>query len=99
MTRYFVTRHTGALDWAERHGVHIDRRVDHLDPSWLGAGDEVLGTLPVPMAERICARGARYFHLVLDMPRDLRGQDLDAETLDALGAHLDEYFVRRREDG
>jgi CRISPR-associated protein Csx16 len=51
------------------------------------------------MAARICARGARYFHLVVDMPRDLRGREMDAETLDALGAHLDEYIVQRREDG
>lgn len=90
---YLVTRHPGAVEWAERKGLHIDRRIPHLDPAILQPGDCVLGTLPVHLAARVCARGARYLHLSLDIPPEVRGQELDANTLDACNARLEEYRV------
>ena len=94
MTTYFVTRHPGARDWAEEEGFAIDRQVDHLDPANLRAGDVVLGTLPVHLAGAVCARGGRYLHLTLDLPRDWRGRELTAADLRACGARLEEYQVR-----
>ncbi|WP_126443803.1 CRISPR-associated protein Csx16 [Sulfuricystis multivorans] len=93
MTTYFVSRHPGALDWARAAQVAFDVHVPHLDPGMLQAGDVVIGSLPVHLAAQVCARGARYFNLSLDLPAHLRGQELDAQTLKALDARLEEYVV------
>lgn len=95
MTTYFVSRHQGALGWARKTGIAFDVHVDHLEPSEVQQGDTVIGTLPVPLAAQICERGARYLHLVLPLPRDLRGAELDADTLTGLGARVEEYRICR----
>lgn len=94
MTTFFISRHPGAVVWAMRQGLHIDRVVPHLDPADVAAGDTVMGTLPVPLAANVCARGARYIHLSVNLPAELRGQELSADQLDALGAALCEYRVQ-----
>ncbi len=96
MTTYFVTRHSGALDWARGEGVEA-HSVAHLDPSGLTRGDIVMGTLPVNLAAEVCARGARYLHLSLDLPEHLRGKDLSADDMRSAGARLEEYVIRRAE--
>ncbi len=95
MTTYFVSRHPGAADWARRQGLAVDRAVMHLDPAEVRAGDLVIGTLPVNLAAEVCARGARYLHLALDLPADWRGRELDAADMTACGARIEEYDVRR----
>jgi CRISPR-associated protein Csx16 len=96
MTRYFVSRHPGALDWAQEEGVEVDAVLPHLDASSVKPGDLVIGSLPVNLAAEICARGARYLHLSLDLPANLRGQELDAAQMRACGARIDEYRIERR---
>lgn len=91
MTTYFISRHPGALAWAKRKGLVIDRILPHLDPADVQSGDTVLGTLPLPVAASVCARGARYLHLNIGLPATLRGQELSADQLEALGAALVEY--------
>ncbi|MEQ8817874.1 MAG: CRISPR-associated protein Csx16 [Thalassobaculum sp.] len=88
----FVTRHAGALEWARRLGVDAEV-VAHLDPADLQAGDVVMGTLPIQLAAEVCRRGGRYFHLVIDLPADLRGVSLTADDMQRLGASLQEYRV------
>lgn len=95
MTTWFVTRHPGALDWAKAAGVGFDEHVMHLDPTIIAPGDVVIGSLPVHLAAEVCARGARYLNLSLDLPAVLRGRELDAETLSGINARLEEYDVRR----
>jgi CRISPR-associated protein Csx16 len=58
-------------------------------------GDQVLGTLPVSIAAEICDKGARYFHLILDLPPELRGQELSAQDMKKAEAKLKEYEVRK----
>lgn len=96
MTTWFVTRHAGAAAWAARHGIAVDRLVDHLDTARIRAGDTVAGTLPVHLAAAVCARGARYLHLSLDVPAHLRGRDLDADAMEAAGARLEGYVIMRK---
>lgn len=93
MTTYFVTRHPGARDWAQRQGLPVDRVVAHLDPEDIQPGDHVLGSLPVHLAAEVCARGGHYHHLVLDLPPALRGKELSADDMDAVGARLSEYLI------
>jgi CRISPR-associated protein Csx16 len=93
MTTWFVSRHPGAVTWAARQGLAVDRWVPHLDVAAVQAGDIVAGTLPVQLAADVCERGARYLHLSIDVPAEARGQELDADDLERLGARLEGYAV------
>lgn len=94
MTRWFVSRHPGALQWMQQHGPTFDRHVPHIDPADVQPGDTVIGTLPVHLAAQVCARGAAYVHLTLAMPPQLRGQELSTEDLRVLGATLQPFDIR-----
>ncbi|MBK1694130.1 CRISPR-associated protein Csx16 [Chromatium weissei] len=97
MTTYFVTRHAGAHNWAIEEGIHVDALVAHLDIAIVNANDVVIGSLPVNLAAKVCARGGRYLHLSLELPPALRGVELTAETMRNCGACIEEYQVRRIE--
>jgi CRISPR-associated protein Csx16 len=95
---YFVTRHAGARDWAARRGHQNAILLEHLDAPELDGlrpGDQVLGTLPVHLAADVCARGARYFHLSVDIPHEARGRNLTADEMERFGARLEEFVIRR----
>ncbi len=95
MTRWFVTRHPGAVAWARQHGLAVDNVVAELDLKAVRAGDQVLGTLPLHVAAAVCARGARFWSLAMDLPLDWRGRELTPADLDRFGARLEEYRVER----
>jgi CRISPR-associated protein Csx16 len=92
---WFVSRHPGAREWAARRGIAVDRAVAHLDVAQVRAGDTVIGTLPVNLAAEVCACGARYLHLSLDLPEAMRGRELSAEELEGCGARLEPFVVER----
>lgn len=98
MTVWFVSRHPGAVDWAARQGLSVDRWAPHLDLAEVAAGDTVAGTLPIHLAAQVCACGARYLHLSLDLPATWRGRELTADELAQAGARLEAYDVRARAD-
>ena len=93
MTIWFVSRHPGALAWVARQGLQIDRFATHLDPAEVHVGDIVIGSLPVNLAAEACRRGARYLHLSVALPPELRGKELSADQLEKLGARLEEYWI------
>ena len=92
-TIFFVTRHAGAREWAERHGVIVDEVAEHLDPECINTGDLVIGSLPVHLVAEICRRGGRYKHLSMDIPPSHRGQELSADDMERFGARLEEFRV------
>lgn len=92
MTAFFITRHSGARDWAAEQGLAATV-IAHLDAATVQPGDTVMGTLPIHLAAAVCARGARYLHLELDLPPDARGRDLTADEMTQYGATLREYVV------
>ena len=94
MTTYFVSRHPGAVEWARRRGITVDRHVAHLDTQVITKDDTVIGTLPVNLAAEVCARDARYLHLAVELPPQSRGRELSANELEDLGACLAAYIVR-----
>ena len=91
--KYFVNRHHGAIAWAKQH-LNIDVFVSHLDVKALEKGDEVYGTLPVNLAAKCCKKGARYFHLSLEVPETLRGQELSEAQMEQLQATIQEYEIK-----
>jgi len=93
MTFWFVSRHPGAVEWARRQGLAVDRWVAHLDAGEIEPGDTVAGTLPVQVAARVCERGGRYLHLSIELPAPARGHELDADELVRLRARLEDYLV------
>ena len=93
MTTWFVSRHPGAVQWAKRHGLAVDRWEAHIDAAEVHAGDTVVGSLPVHLAAAISLRGAHYVHLSLNMPAQMRGEELSADDLDRFGARLERYAV------
>ena len=95
MTTWFVSRHPGALHWMQAHGPAFDQHVAHLDPARIAAGDTVIGTLPVNLAAEVCARGATYWHLTLDLPAAARGRELSAEELNEFHAKLEHFDIRK----
>lgn len=58
-------------------------------------GDLVVGTVPMHIGAAVCERGATLLALEIDQPEMLRGSELSADQLDALGARLCRYDVRR----
>lgn len=95
MTTWFVTRHSGAIEWALRQGIQIDHMVPHLDVEEIQPGDSVIGVLPINLAAEVCRRGARFFSLSLDLPPEARGRELGADELQRYGARLEQYSVMK----
>lgn len=93
--RWLVSRHPGAAEFLRHTGQLFDRVVPHLDVALLRPGDTVIGTLPLHLAAAVCACGARFFHLALDVPAELRGKELDAQQLAACGARIQEFRIER----
>ena len=96
MTTFFVSRHPGAVAWAQRQVLQIDVWPTHLDPQKVDAGDTVIGSLPLHLAAAVCARGARFMHLTLDIPAEWRGRELSAADLETACARLEEFTVERK---
>jgi CRISPR-associated protein Csx16 len=90
--QYFVSRHAGAHEWASRKGFEVVV-ITHFDPENVQNDDIVIGTLPIHLAARVCERGGRYLHLVLDLTSDDRGKEISADRMDQLGARIEEYKV------
>ncbi len=88
MTTWFISRHLGALEWAARRPIAIDRFAPHLDIGAVEPGDTVIGTLPPDLAAAVCASGAKYLHLSVTLPIAARGRELSADEMEHHGARL-----------
>ncbi|MBF0185216.1 MAG: CRISPR-associated protein Csx16 [Magnetococcales bacterium] len=96
MTTYIVSRHAGALAWLEAQGVVADCQVEHLEPERIQPGDCVIGILPINLAAQVCARGGRYLHLAMHLPREWRGRELSMEEMMCCHVQLAEFDIQTR---
>lgn len=96
MSIWFVSRHPGAVSWAKNKNIKVDHWVAHFSAEDIVAGDTVIGILPVNLAAAVCACGARYLNLSLDLPYTLRGKELNEAGLIKAGAKLEEFMIIAR---
>lgn len=95
MTTYLISRHSGAVEWIGKRGYADAVRLEHLDDATrVHTGDVVIGTLPIGKAAAICARGAEFINLSLDLPEGERGRELTAVEMDRYGARLEPMEIR-----
>ena len=59
MTTFFISRHHGAIEWARRKALAVDRFVPHLAAAQIAPGDVVIGTLLVNLAGEVCVKRSR----------------------------------------
>lgn len=90
-----VSRHPGAIAWAQQQGIVFDQVLPHLSAGQVETGDRVYGTLPLPLAASVQEQGGEYWHLSLELAPAQRGVELDAATMTAAGARFERYEVRR----
>ena len=96
MNIWFVGRHTGALEWVKNQDIAVTKTVTHLSQEdWPGAGDIVIGTLPVQLVAELNILGVRFMHLQLTLTEADRGRELTADDMNRLGAKLVEYIAMR----
>lgn len=95
MTTYFISRHTGALDWLQQQDIQVDQQLSHFDPSTTEKDDVIIGTLPINLVAEVNQRGGHYLHLTLNLPSELRGTELSAADMTHYGASLQAYTARK----
>ncbi|WP_299791675.1 CRISPR-associated protein Csx16 [uncultured Shewanella sp.] len=96
MSRWFITRHLGALEWAQSQGFVFDKQQGHLhDVRCIQPGDCVFGSLPFNLAFAVQERGADYFHLSIEVPERLRGQELTAAMMSKYNAKFEQFIITR----
>lgn len=96
MTTWFVSRHQGAIEWIGQQAINIDRFVEHLDVAEIKAGDTIIGTLPIHLAAEVCAKGAKFYFLSVNVERNQRGTELTAEQLNHQGCLLQQFYIEKR---
>ncbi len=95
MATYFISRHQGAVDWINMQNIHIDHFVRHLDITDIQANDIVIGTLPIHLGAEVCAKGAKFYFLSVNVTEQQRGTELSAQTLIEQGCELVPYFIQK----
>ena len=86
-----VTRHEGAVEWLRQQGI-TGNVISHATESDV-AGKDVIGILPLHLA----ALANSVTAIVMDLPPEFRGKDITPEQMDACGAKLVKYEVRKVE--
>jgi CRISPR-associated protein Csx16 len=96
MAVFLVTAHDDAVIWAARRGI-VAERITHLDAARITPGDIAIGNLPFHLAAEVCARGGRFFTIVMDVPAAVRAQghsrNYTADQMESFGARLVEYRI------
>ncbi|MDR1945805.1 MAG: CRISPR-associated protein Csx16 [Desulfovibrio sp.] len=98
MIRWFISRHNGAIEWAKRKELPVDRWVPHLNIDEIRKGDVVMGTLPFALAADVCSRGAAFYALDFQTEESQRGKNLTADDLTVAEACLQRYTVVKGEE-
>ena len=98
MAKILITRHAGAVEFCKHKGIRVEMHDTHLNKEIqqaLKAGDCVIGTLPINLVADLTARGIKYMHFSLEVPAELRGQELTLQQMIDCNATIEEFAVTR----
>ncbi|WP_044469482.1 CRISPR-associated protein Csx16 [Mannheimia massilioguelmaensis] len=95
MTTWFISRHTGAIEWTKQQPIQIDRFAEHLDIADVQADDTVIGTLPIHLAAEVCQKGAKFYFLSMNVARHQRGTELTCNQLVKQGCSLQPFYIEK----
>jgi putative CRISPR-associated protein (TIGR02620 family) len=92
-----VTRHASIVAWLSARGItgEVRASLEESGLAGLAAGDRVIGPLQFRLAEELVDRGVIYQAIDLDLHSADRGRELSVAEMDAAGAELVRYVVRR----
>lgn len=90
MKTIIVSRHPATVDLLTKKLTHIDRIEKTLPLNDLKKGDCIYGNLTAHLIAQVNQKGARYFHVLLNLPLELRGKELNAEDLEKLTPQIAE---------
>src|SRR4051812_48907317 len=92
-----VTRHASIVAWLAFRGIsgNVTASLDANGLAGLASGDRVIGPLPFRLAAELIDRGVIYEAIDLDLNAVDRGRELSVAEMDAAGAQLVRYVVRR----
>ena len=93
MATIFVCRHQGAMVWMKKQSIAVDFWTDDLCLESVRENDKVIGILPMHLAAAVCARGAKFYALELNVPKLFRGRELSENQLKNFDCSLREYEV------
>lgn len=95
MAVWFVSRHKGAVEWIKQKKIHIDHFVEHLDVSYIKAGDIIIGTLPIHLAAIVCEKGATFYFLSVNLSHKQRGTELTVDQLNHLNCSIQKFHIKK----
>lgn len=98
MTTYIITRHTASVQWIKKNLPNPQDETivqPHLNPDIIQKKDTVIGVLPLHIIADIITKGANFYSLNIDCPPELRGRELDLQTLESLHPKLTKYSVAK----
>ncbi|KAA5598204.1 CRISPR-associated protein Csx16 [Blastochloris sulfoviridis] len=92
-----VTRHAPIVAWLSARGISGEMIASLDDTTLLSlkSGDRVIGPLPFRLAASLVEKGVVYEAIDLELDASGRGRELSVEEMDAAGARLVQYVVRR----
>lgn len=90
-----VTRHQTLVDWLAARGI-TGTVIEHVSDAAQIRGRRVIGILPLSLAaEAASVVSVEMPGLTLDARKRVNGGDFTVAEMDAWGAHLEEFEVRR----
>ncbi len=85
-----MSRHPSTINWLTHKLPRVDRVESTLSIESLNGKDCVYGNLTAHLIAQINNKGARYFHVLINIPLELRGEELNSDELSALKPEIAE---------
>jgi len=96
-----VTRHSGSVPVIREllgkkfSNFEVVEVIPHLNDISEIRGDVLVGILPINIAAAVQAAGIRFVEFAIDMTPQLRGKELDEQTVRGLNPRLTEFSVKQ----
>ena len=75
-----VSRHPGTIEYLKRFYPEAEV-INHMTENNIPENALVIGNLPIEMIAKVLEKGNRFVSVVLNVPAELRGKELEEEEL------------------